>query len=581
MRGRLPSSASRASRRARSTRPRCARRVGSGPRCTARSCRRSWPRSSRCAEAASRCRVCTDRTALRDLAVEVEWAKVSNVRPDDYPEARALRPDAGRRRPGHGRAGLRGVRGREDRARADRPGGRAAVRGGRCSRRTSGVAEEVRRQYRTFVVDEYQDVSPLQQSLLDLWLGGREDVCVVGDPAQTIYSWAGADPDYLVAVRRRGIRRATVVELVRDYRSTPQVVAVANTVLDGPIRRARAGVRCGRSAMAGRRPFTGVLRTRSPRPTLWRGTIARPGRARDSAARDRRAVPDQRAVRELRAGAGRAKIPAVLKGAERFFERAEVRQAAVLLPWSGQGGDVIPTIWPRRSPACWVGPGWTPEPPAGTGAVETAGSRWPPGRDGLGRRFGRRPTAGWPICGRARAAGVDPARPGGRGRHAGHPARGQGAGVGLRLRRRGARGTLPISYAQTPAPGGGGAAAVLRRHHPGQGPADGRLVDARDPRGARPARPVPVPGPLGVGRRPGRAAPGPGSSGAAADAGRRGASAGSAARPARRRGAASSAAARTARPRWTRPCSSGCGRGGSSGRRSRRSRRTSCSPTPP
>ena len=54
------------------------------------------------------------------------------------------------------------------------------------------VAAEVRRQYKWFVVDEYQDVSPIQSALLDLWLGGRDEICVVGDPAQTIYSFAGA-----------------------------------------------------------------------------------------------------------------------------------------------------------------------------------------------------------------------------------------------------------------------------------------------------------------------------------------------------------------------------------------------------
>ena len=54
------------------------------------------------------------------------------------------------------------------------------------------MAAEVRRQYKWFVVDEFQDVSPIQSALLDLWLGGRNEICVVGDPAQTIYSFAGA-----------------------------------------------------------------------------------------------------------------------------------------------------------------------------------------------------------------------------------------------------------------------------------------------------------------------------------------------------------------------------------------------------
>ena len=72
------------------------------------------------------------------------------------------------------------------------------------------------------MVDEYQDVSPLQQALLDLWRGDRDDLCVVGDPAQTIHSFAGAQASYLTGFARRH-RDAKIIRLVRDYRSTPQV----------------------------------------------------------------------------------------------------------------------------------------------------------------------------------------------------------------------------------------------------------------------------------------------------------------------------------------------------------------------
>ncbi|GAA2929238.1 hypothetical protein GCM10020221_26310 [Streptomyces thioluteus] len=92
------------------------------------------------------------------------------------------------------------------------------------------IAETVRRQYRHFVVDEYQDVSPLQQRLLELWLGERDSLCVVGDASQTIYSFTGATPDHLLDFRTRH-PNATVVRLVRDYRSTPQVVRLANGLL--------------------------------------------------------------------------------------------------------------------------------------------------------------------------------------------------------------------------------------------------------------------------------------------------------------------------------------------------------------
>ena len=93
-----------------------------------------------------------------------------------------------------------------------------------------GIAEEFRSSYRSFVVDEYQDVTPLQQRLLDGWLGDRDDLTVVGDPNQTIYSFNGASPEFLVDFRRR-FSHATVVNLVRDYRSTPEIVAVSYTHL--------------------------------------------------------------------------------------------------------------------------------------------------------------------------------------------------------------------------------------------------------------------------------------------------------------------------------------------------------------
>src|SRR5690606_13155020 len=102
------------------------------------------------------------------------------------------------------------------------------------------VAEEVRGQYRHFVVDEYQDVSPVQQFLLDQWLGGRTELCVVGDPNQTIYSFAGATPHHLLTFPTT-YPDATVVRLVRDYRSTPQVVTLANRLVARQGRRRRSG----------------------------------------------------------------------------------------------------------------------------------------------------------------------------------------------------------------------------------------------------------------------------------------------------------------------------------------------------
>jgi DNA helicase-2/ATP-dependent DNA helicase PcrA len=90
--------------------------------------------------------------------------------------------------------------------------------------------ETFRAQYRAFTVDEVQDVNLLQQSLLDLWLGERDDLCCVGDDYQSIYGFTGASPDYLLAMPSR-FPHATVVRLEANYRSTPQVLGLANRLV--------------------------------------------------------------------------------------------------------------------------------------------------------------------------------------------------------------------------------------------------------------------------------------------------------------------------------------------------------------
>src|SRR3954466_1558946 len=184
------------------------------------------------AGAARRNRVEVSQALLRDLASEIEWAKVSNVRPDDYER---LAPGRGREVSGLDAATVAHVFASYEELKRDQ--GRMDMEdvllcAAALLADDERVAAQVRRQYRWFVVDEFQDVSPIQASLLDLWLGGRHDLCVVGDPAQTIYSFAGANASYLTDFPRR-FARTTSVELVRNYRSTPQILGVANRLLAG------------------------------------------------------------------------------------------------------------------------------------------------------------------------------------------------------------------------------------------------------------------------------------------------------------------------------------------------------------
>src|SRR4029077_18347318 len=90
--------------------------------------------------------------------------------------------------------------------------------------------ELVRERWQAFTVDEYQDVNLLQQTLLDLWLGDRDELCAVGDDYQSIYGFTGASARWLLALPQR-FPQAHVVRLEQNYRSTPQVLALANRLV--------------------------------------------------------------------------------------------------------------------------------------------------------------------------------------------------------------------------------------------------------------------------------------------------------------------------------------------------------------
>ena len=280
--------------------------------------------------ASARVGVRTDRTSARDLASEIEWAKSSLVEPGEYAVAagKALREppleaaqvaeifaayETLKRR--------QGVIDFEDML-------RAAVWG---IEEHPDVAEQIRSQYRHFVVDEYQDVNPLQQRLLDAWLGGRDDLTVVGDASQTIYSFTGATSAYLIDFPRQR-RSATVVRLVRDYRSTPQVVGLANAV----IKQARGSEAKLRLELIGQRPpgaepelkiFPDEVGEAAAVARRCRELIGAGTPASEIAVLFRTNAQSESYEKAL----AEVEVPYVVRGAERFFERPEVRQAMIAM----------------------------------------------------------------------------------------------------------------------------------------------------------------------------------------------------------------------------------------------------------
>ena len=333
------------------------------------------------AQAAARLGPPPSRTELRDLTGEIEWAKSCLVGPADYPAAAA----AAHRQPPRDPAIITALYENYEAAK----------------RRTEQVdfedlllltaamiedhpevAEELRSQYRHFTVDEYQDVNPLQQRLLDAWLGDRDDLCVVGDANQTIYSFTGATPHYLLQFGRR-FPEATLVRLVRDYRSTPQVVKLANTVI-GAARSVPAGARLRLEAQRpdGPEPITLEFDNEADEAA---GVAARikalveAGREPAEIAVLYRVNAQSQAYEQALALAG---VPYLVKGGARFFDRPEVRDALRLLRAATRSPDEVAE--PDREGAAGELPatvarvlaalGWSAgAAPEGTGAVR---ERW-------------------------------------------------------------------------------------------------------------------------------------------------------------------------------------------------------------
>ena len=162
-----------------------------------------------------------------DLATEIEWAKNRRLTPDTYYDGLGdheppIPPDLARRvfREYERRKAEDGLLDFED----------LLERTVRVLESDESARAAVHDRWRAFTVDEYQDVNLLQQSLLDLWLGERDELCAVGDDYQAIYGFTGASARWLLALPQR-FPHAHVVRLERNYRSTAQVLELANRLV--------------------------------------------------------------------------------------------------------------------------------------------------------------------------------------------------------------------------------------------------------------------------------------------------------------------------------------------------------------
>jgi DNA helicase-2/ATP-dependent DNA helicase PcrA len=319
------------------------------------------------AHAADNLKLKLDTATLRDTAAEIEWRKVSRLSIEQYGRAahsRGLPPSLTVEKAVDLQLAYEAVK--DERRQLDFEDVLLATAG--MIEAEPRVAQQVREQYRFFVVDEYQDVSPLQHELLNLWLGERDDVCVVGDASQTIYSFAGATPDYLLGFP--GVHEnAVVVRLEQNYRSTPAIIESANRLMRG--RPGALSLHAAPDAAKGPVPASSTHNNDSQEARAVAQAIK--AEIKDGTKPEQIAVLYRINVQAaaLEAALNDANVPCVLRGSTRFFDLREVKEAIMMI----KGASISITGEPLFKTISDVlrSLGWTQEAPETRGAVR---DRW-------------------------------------------------------------------------------------------------------------------------------------------------------------------------------------------------------------
>jgi len=329
------------------------------------------------ARAASSARLQLSTDDVRDVAGEIEWAKASLISPEQYPDAvaaagRDIPLDAAQIAAMYAAYESLKSRGNGVQGVALLDFDDLLLHTAAAIEDDAAVAEEFRDRYRCFVVDEYQDVTPLQQRVLSAWLGDRDDLTVVGDANQTIYSFTGASPRHLLDFSRR-FPDATVVRLERDYRSTPQVVSLANRV-----------IAVARGRVAGSKLHLVGQRDPGPVPS-YREHPDEVAEAAAVAASISRLVESGTPPAEIAVlyrinaqsevyeeALTEAGIAYQVRGGEGFFSRQEIRQALLVLQRAATRGAEADDVLPDVVRGLLEPLGLTAEAPTGTRARE----RW-------------------------------------------------------------------------------------------------------------------------------------------------------------------------------------------------------------
>jgi DNA helicase II / ATP-dependent DNA helicase PcrA len=287
--------------------------------------------------------------SLREIASEIEWAKVLEISPDNY-QAEAIAAKRSIRLPNSKSA----TENLEIIAKVYE-----AYESLKKQERTldfedillltvgmleedRGVRERVRDQYRFFTVDEYQDVSPLQQRLLNIWLGNREEICVVGDAAQTIYSFAGATSNFLLTFKNR-FPNAQTYRLSRGYRSTPEIINTANQILRSANLISDHGNELSSANSHGDKPLINGFNTSAEEIAFVVNSVVANIKAGVDSSDIAILARTNSQLDQIKSALNNSKVASQIRSGERFFDRVDVRDAmrvirsASVLP--PEGGD--------------------------------------------------------------------------------------------------------------------------------------------------------------------------------------------------------------------------------------------------
>jgi DNA helicase-2/ATP-dependent DNA helicase PcrA len=262
----------------------------------------------------------TSRDLMRDVASEIEWAKSSQVVPEDYVNESSKRTQKPRINPEQIAQVYSAYMSLMKQERAMDFEDVLLLTAAMLEEERE-VRERVQDQYRYFTIDEYQDISPLQQRVINAWLGSRQEICVVGDPAQTIYSFAGATPVFLNTFTQR-FPDAEVIRLTSGYRSTPEITLMANTVL----RSAAMGQELVAQNEHGAKPTVAAYKDESAEiagVVKDIGALLSEGAPAQEVAILARTNNQLNSIEKAIAAAG---LPYQVRNNERFFDRTDVRE---------------------------------------------------------------------------------------------------------------------------------------------------------------------------------------------------------------------------------------------------------------